>query len=175
MSRQWPVAGRRVDFRSLLRYSHPMPLSAPFPAAHSGEPVNWPQYVLEELAGIEGDARIDLLRRWARRLGYSADTPELLRSERGLEFREDDGGARGRFPVRYAYEKESERRFGSEAAYWCGYDPLFSGVIVGCGWVKGEPLAESYNNLGPLSGSAGVEYRCRVCRELIGRDEQILS
>lgn len=39
----------------------------------------------------------------------------------------------------------------------------------GCGWVKGEPRKSEYNEIGPLSGSAGFDYYCVICGLLIAR------
>lgn len=38
----------------------------------------------------------------------------------------------------------------------------------GCGWVKGIPLQEKYNDIGVLCGSAGYIYKCQICGRQIG-------
>lgn len=48
----------------------------------------------------------------------------------------------------------------SEFAFFCEHEGL---------WIQGAPSAAPYDNLGPLSGSAGWNLSCRICGRDIGR------
>jgi hypothetical protein len=53
-----------------------------------------------------------------------------------------------------------------EVAYWCHLEEL---------WVQGTPGGQAYNNLGPLSGSAGLNLVCRSCGRKIGQSVMMRS
>ncbi|MBN2142543.1 hypothetical protein JW711_04395 [Candidatus Woesearchaeota archaeon] len=44
-----------------------------------------------------------------------------------------------------------------------------------CGFVKGEPVRQPYNELGMLSGSAGERLYCEVCSSRLGEEEHECS
>ncbi len=61
---------------------------------------------------------------------------------------------------------------GFEYAYFCATG--FTNRI-GCGWVKGVPDSRNYNNIGPLSGSAGEKSYCKICGMQIGKRQDKIS
>lgn len=70
----------------------------------------------------------------------------------------------------YKNAKAGKEIWGEEA-YFCGDlkgNPL-------CGWIKGWPESEDYNNIGILCGAAGTIYRCRVCGEIVGERVSMMS
>lgn len=54
-----------------------------------------------------------------------------------------------------------------EMAYLC-HDRYAGADQDGCGWVKGKPVERKYNDIGPLSGSAGRRYFCGICGKKVG-------
>ncbi len=128
-----------------------------------------------EIAGIQ-HKKILLLRKAARESGLTAPSLEELKSKSGKPFRELERQS--------SYKKAVVRRgtrpvnFIEESAYLC--QPMHAemmpkGIIEECGWVKGNPVGGAYDNIGPLSGSAGIEYYCKICGTLIGRYRGIVS
>lgn len=43
------------------------------------------------------------------------------------------------------------------------------------GWILTEPKSKTYNDIGCLSGSAGIELVCHNCNKIVGRIPLILS
>lgn len=130
-----------------------------------------------EIASIQ-HKKILLLRKAARESGLTAPSLEELRSKSGKPFQELKRHSD------YSYRKAVVRRntkpvnFIEESAYLC--QPMYAemmpkGMIEECDWVKGNPAREVYDNIGPLSGSAGTEYYCKICGTLIGRYRGIVS
>jgi len=114
-----------------------------------------------------------------------AYTRELLRkkeiiAERLEDLRSKDGTlflreTPGKYISAKAFDPSINWRL-QETAYLChcqfipiGEDPN------SCGWVKGEPRREEYNEIGLLCGSAGYRYYCRVCNQLIGEVQTRIS
>lgn len=83
--------------------------------------------------------------------GKIADSLKKLKSESGKPFVENQGGGAG---LKLAFTKAGER------AYFCKPEHSQS---EGCGWVVGRPVRKSFNNIGPLCGSAGHRYICSIC------------
>jgi len=44
-----------------------------------------------------------------------------------------------------------------------------------CGFVPGDPAERNYDELGPMSGSAGIDYSCRICGGHLGREKSVVS
>jgi hypothetical protein len=132
--------------------------------------------VLNTEAETIAQRRLDIVRGAARRLGIIADKMEDLKSESGNPFVEDRSriiglGENGyRAAVVRGYLGSVE-----EAAYLCEEMYSSGGGGSGCRWVKGNPQTENYDNIGALSGSAGVNYYCKICGQLIGRDVNVRS
>lgn len=65
-----------------------------------------------------------------------------------------------------AHDKDDTPRYKSltdERAYLCK-----TALGDGCGWIKGMPLQEKYDDIGVLCGSAGYIYKCQICGCKIG-------
>jgi hypothetical protein len=139
----------------------------------------WPKEVEEGLkefnrkVSLLNSERLEFLREKARERGYTASSLDDLRSSKGTKFIEEIES----YPrdLKMAREEDAANIWDAERAYWCGFDGFGSGATEGCGWVLGLPKQSSYNNLGPLSGSAGEEYHCKLCSSYLARDESIVS
>lgn len=122
--------------------------------------------------------RKELFRASAKRQGIIAKQLAELKSESGQSFVEEEK-VRQTFSGR-AYqkavvkEKTSLGPYISEVAYLCR-NPYVGEEKDSCGWVKGSPVAQDYNNISFLSGSAGVKYFCKICGQLIGEEIHIQS
>jgi len=98
----------------------------------------------------------------ARKKGIIAEKLEDLKSSCGDPFKEK--------------ERDSTRDYRKamagdvEAAYFCP-----TAHIEGCGWVKGFPNSERYNDIGCLSGSAGTRFYCQICGKLIAEHQFMRS
>ena len=117
------------------------------------------------------------LREFVRGKGLTAEKLEDLTSANGEPFTEEEQGSyeyytraiaakirtlkvgRGEFPVG-----------GNDYAYLCIPMYLRDREQIGCGWVKGKPIARKYDNIGPMSGSSRYEFHCKICGDLIGRE-----
>jgi len=129
------------------------------------------------IAAIMQD-KIFFIRDAARRKGIISANLKKLQSKSGKPFvRERKKGRWDYDDYARATVKERSSLPGFpptvvEVAYLCRpMNSLFSPrgkKLHGCGWVKGIPTEKKYNDLGPLSGSAGIKYYCRICGELIG-------
>ena len=114
----------------------------------------------------------DYLREIAKNKGLIAEKLEDLKSENGKPFEEikkKDSSSR--------YNTTDYRKavaFPLETAYLC-HAMFIKDDPDSCGWVKGEPHAKEYNTLGPLSGSAGIRYYCRICGKQIAEYPTIFS
>jgi hypothetical protein len=53
-----------------------------------------------------------------------------------------------------------------EIAYWCSVEKR---------WVQGAPSGEEYDDIGVLSGSAGLSLFCRSCGQEIGKEVRLRS
>ena len=107
------------------------------------------------------------LRKLARQKGISALKLEDLESECGQPFVEEKEHSIYRRAM--ARDKTDSLRF--ESAYLCAsrYEaPSRTGNKDTCGWVKGEPREERYDSIGPLCGSAGIRFYCRICGKMVG-------
>lgn len=104
-----------------------------------------------------------LLRKVAQKQGLSAEKLEDLESECGEPFI-----AEKNINLK-SFDRASAGKEDRETAYFCGRSLFHDKVMEGCGWVKGEPNTNSYNDIGPLSGSAGTVYYCRICGDEVGR------
>lgn len=90
-----------------------------------------------------------------------------------LEDLESNSGETFEITKRYFYKSaKAGEGIKREEAYFCG--DLRRGNPL-CGWVKGEPEKEDYNNIGILCGTAGTIYRCRVCGEIVGERVSMMS
>jgi hypothetical protein len=139
--------------------------------------IAWPEEVEDGLNGLNRQIRAlesqrtDYLRRRAHELGLAAKNLADLRSERGRPYQEV--ARRDRDDCRRAQEQDGERA-NEEWAYWCGYE-WPGGPREGCGWVKGVPRSEAYNEIGLLAGAAGERHCCRICGAEIGETKHLVS
>lgn len=129
------------------------------------------------------DAQLEVIRRLARERGLVADDLSDLRSASGEPFVEPIDDRRQGFHeppvIVYSITVNDEARRGGmfvsisagECAYLC--TPVFEGY--GCGWVCGKPRRESYDEVGPLAGSAGTRYRCVICGLHVGTERHSMS
>jgi hypothetical protein len=120
--------------------------------------------------------KLDLIRDSARRQGLIADKLQDLKSESGNPFIEEKPRSKGFGGEGYRIAVV-KGKFGNaeEAAYLCEEMYSFGKDSSGCGWVRGNPRTENYDDIGVLSGSAGVNYYCKICGRLIGRDVHVRS
>ncbi|MEX1063878.1 MAG: hypothetical protein WD898_00930 [Candidatus Paceibacterota bacterium] len=135
----------------------------------------------KELAQLEAkkseldQERIKIIRKAAIKGGLAANNLEDLKSESGHPFIEEDGRAS------YKRAVAKGKIILPEMAYLCQseYAPIVEGTSGEkedtCGWVKGEPLEKSYDEIGPLSGSAGSELFCKICGKRLCRIVAIRS
>ena len=116
--------------------------------------------------------RIACLREFARAHGFMTTTLEDLRSACGEPFIEDPTSKQYKIYRRATARKKPSAAAGKfpmsavEEAYFCV--SMYSLSDAGCGWVKGVPAGRLFDNIGPLSGSAGTRYFCKVCNQQIG-------
>ena len=111
--------------------------------------------------------KIDYLRKVARRKGIIAENLKNLKSNCGEFFKEIE-----RKDSTGGYRRATAGPL--ETAYLCcgahtKDDPN------SCGWVKGYPRSERYDNRGPLSGSVGTRFYCQICGKLIEEHRIIIS
>lgn len=150
----------------------------------NGSGIDWPKEVLEGLSALDEvldearERRNEYLVVQARLLGLAAERLEDLSSERGAAFSETTN--RGYRSLHQAAEdidpSDRKARYDREWAYYCGYQDLLDGKMTAkCGWVKGYPRSESYDNIGCLAGSAGMHYYCQICGAMIGEREDVVS
>jgi len=111
--------------------------------------------------------QLALLRKAARKKGIIAQNLADLKSEKGEPFREEkSAGLQWGDGYQKAFAGSGIKM---ETAYFCKETQLFTNPAdEGCGWVKGTPIEKKYNEIGPLSGSAGERFYCRICRQQIG-------
>lgn len=131
---------------------------------------------LRELRGTqqELDELVKQFRRKvARERGFTALRLEELGSRSGEPYQMLPEGKRSVFA-------EAQAGIG-EHAYLCMFQPdVYESLLEPnehidlerdlCGWVKGFPKAEAYDDIGALSGSAGIQYHCKVCGMYLGHD-----
>ncbi len=120
--------------------------------------------------GALRDVRVMLrLREAARAEKRTANTLEELQSECGAPFVDQGKDYRG-YQEAVAL-KEGTSPLSAERAYLCAFESFITGKqVAGCGWVKGNPFSQPYDEHGPLAGSAGTRYFCRICTLQIGED-----
>lgn len=115
------------------------------------------------------------LRELARQKGVSALKLEDLKSECGKPFIEEMSTS----SFKMAIAKDETKVGHYEFAYMCAsqYEsPLGrAGNKDTCGWVKGAPREESYNDIGSLCGSAGTRYYCKICGKMVGEFQEVVS
>ncbi len=125
----------------------------------------------EELAKIEAESReieakkVQYLKEIARKKGVMADSLEGLKAERPESFMEFVEIEPTHLPFRYAELKDKKTGLLMETAYFCKDSYSTRGDC--CGWVKGSPSSQKYDDLAPLSGSAGIRYYCGICGKMI--------
>ena len=115
--------------------------------------------------------KVSKLRELARQKGVSALKLEDLKSECGEPFVEEVGHGSSK----RAIARDKANPHCPELAYLCvsEYEGL-AGKDT-CGWVKGEPRREQYDNIGPLCGSAGIRYYCIICGKMVGELQLVVS
>lgn len=164
----------------------PIPTIVPFYYASTGGEIQWPDEVTEELAGIRrqisqlrGEERT-FLQRKARELGITAATLEELRSEKGNSYEPLERRGSSWRSLQTAVEQGVER-FDAERAYLCTTKNSWLSdedqKDYGCGWVRGIPRSETYDDLAghALAGSAGNRHYCQICGMMLAEDRQIVS
>ncbi len=126
--------------------------------------------------------KLEIIRGAARRQGIIADKLDDLKSESGQPFVEEKTkrsffGQNFRIAVVRMDVSIAEKTLPvvEETAYLCKALYSCGGEKDSCGWVKGNPRHENYDDIGPLSGSAGVRYYCKICGKLIGEDRHTVS
>jgi hypothetical protein len=112
------------------------------------------------------------LREFARQKGVAALELKDLKSGCGEPFIEEKCHSN--------YQRAAAKgKAGSpsiEFAYRCAWKrELFPGSENTCGWVRGEPREEGYDNLGLLSGSAGRRFYCKICDKMLGEFQEVVS
>ena len=124
------------------------------------------------IIAIKGERTL-YLRKIAREKGITASSLEELKHENGELFEEKEKEERGMYRKAVSLNTSLEKALHispflciAETAYLC--HSMYSDDEDSCGWVKGDPIEEKYNNIGPLSGSAGVRFHCRICGKVIG-------
>lgn len=131
---------------------------------HMDEPFEFNEGDREEMAGF--DRAIDRiqrqkilrLRELAWRKGAAALKLENLKSESGEPFIKEEGY--------FCFQKAiaGNKTHCVEFAYLCS--SMYDNAKI-CGWVKGKPTRKPYDDIGPMCGSAGVRYYCRICGNLL--------
>lgn len=117
------------------------------------------------VADIDDRAAYDEVRRTAKNL-------EHLQSYSGQPYHEIGtyGGIRIAETDYDALKEVTDGRSGGvreEKSYYCEHDGL---------WIQGVPGEQEFNEIGPLSGSAGFDLVCRHCSKVLGRaPDQIKS
>lgn len=151
-----------------------------FPGLSEDHPLELTDDEKQELAGFDRKInelqrqKVSKLREFARQKGLSALKLEDLKSERGKPFIKETG--RGSFQIAAAKDKTRAGHY--EFAYLCASQHenlLKAGNKDTCGWVKGAPREEPYDNIGPLCGSAGTRYYCTICGKEVGEFQEIVS
>ena len=126
---------------------------------------------------LTDDARIKILRGAAIRGGLAAENLNNLKSKSGAPFVEDE--VWNEYKLAFTFMDRREDSFITEFAYLCAskYE-LTQGKDFkknSCGWGKGEPKEKKYNNLGPMSGSAGERVYCMICHKELCKLERVVS
>lgn len=166
--------------QAYCRAVEPMLRILPLRYYENGGELEWPEEVLAERRQLRAQINklqaqdTEFLRTAARRLGWTADTLEDLRSEAGNPFVEEPQYGRER--VRRAREQGGDE-YNEEWAYLCvnPYAWGFADPPKGCGWVRGVPDERPYDDIGMLSGSAGTKDYCRICGGLVGENRYMVS
>lgn len=114
-------------------------------------------------------AKTHHLRELARAKGLAAMNLEDLKSKSGKPFIEDD---RQNTHRDYRTARTQEKEY--EIAYLCCC-MYFDDSKKGCGWVKGKPQETNYDEIGPMSGSAGFRQFCKICGTKIGETQLVIS
>ena len=120
------------------------------------------------------------LRKIAKEKGIIAPILEDLKSSSGKPFLEKAQESREMYRKAVVLKPiEARHRFPSlnisETAFFCHSIYLLQNDEDSCGWVKGDPIKEKYNEIGLLSGSAGVRYYCPICGKLVGEERSVFS
>jgi hypothetical protein len=124
---------------------------------------------LSEMAAINSEGeilvqkRLILVRSAAKRQDLIAERLKDLKSQTGGKFIAQKRKERPYKEIRTAIVRENSIIV--DNAYFC----------MGCNWVLGVPRTEDYDNIGFLSGSAGVNFYCKICGMKIGRFVTIRS
>lgn len=136
--------------------------------------------VLSQKASAIQRKVILFLREAARKKGIISDTLEGLESKSGKPFVEEKKG-KSFFGHDYRRAVVMGDPVGKlpavpiETAYFCRSPFSPQKDADSCGWVKGQPIGKSYDDIGFLSGSAGIRYHCKICGQMIGEHRSILS
>jgi hypothetical protein len=114
--------------------------------------------------------KLQKIRELAWKKGVAALKLEDLKSNCGVPFTERD--------LYFGYKigaAMNELTQEPELAYLCTsqYNPEPDSDT--CGWVKGEPRQANYDNIGPLSGSAGARFYCRICNKKLSEYATMFS
>lgn len=165
---------------------HVFPHVKPFRYGESGGQVKWPKEVekaileLNQAVGKAEEQKINYLRAKAIELGFAATELKDLRSEKGRSFEEREKVPHRWGELRKAHEvlESGEDTYKQEWAYFCGFTDSFGKqekIHIGCGWVRGWPKDQEYDDIGVLSGSAGIRFSCQICGMKVGEDQQMVS
>jgi len=136
------------------------------------------------LAGLNLEASAILrkrtlyLREVARRKGMTSATLEGLKSKSGKPFVEEktkrSWGRDYRQATIMGDSLAGLPPLAVETAYLC-HSPYSKEDPDSCGWVKGRPVEQEYDDISFLSGSAGTRYYCKICGKQIGEHRMIVS
>ncbi len=133
------------------------------PVVITGETENRELALIDRQIAELQTLRLKKVRDFARQKGETALKLEDLKSESGKPF------IRDRESVRHWKSATADvNRCQDESAYLCCSEYTVEDNNPNtCGWVKGEPKGEKFDNIGPLSGSSGRNYYCRICNKLL--------
>jgi hypothetical protein len=126
--------------------------------------------VFDSAIAQAGTQRVKKMRELAWKKGAAALKLEDLKPKCGVPF--GLGRPHCGYQRAQAFTLESIE---PEMAYLCTsqYNPEPDSDT--CGWVKGEPRQSNYDNLGPLSGSAGARFYCRICNKQLSEYATMFS
>lgn len=102
-----------------------------------------------------------------------------LAKEKGLVFESLEELAKAEYP-NYGFKEEDGKHYiifeaGGEEVKIQLMENFYYHKCPNCGYVPGPSIKSKYNELGPLSGSAGDIYSCKVCHKEIEKVPFIIS
>ena len=117
--------------------------------------------------------RLRYLRQIAREKGIIAKKLKDLKTEDGYSFEESSPRKLDYRRIRQARAVGLPERLQRYPFLYPRYKAYF--CDQGCSWVRGVPGEKKYDDIGPLCGSAGIEYHCVICEGYLGQAALICS